>query len=85
MYKRQEEVRALEQDERAILRRSGVRFGAYHIYIPALLKPGPSTLLARLNALATGDADQPGISDISAVSASGRTSTDVDESFDKDI
>ena len=35
-----EEVRGLDQEARAGLRRHGVRFGAYHIYIPALLKPG---------------------------------------------
>jgi ATP-dependent RNA helicase SUPV3L1/SUV3 len=80
-----DEVRALDQDTRAILRRNGVRFGAYHIYIPLLLKPGPSTLLARLRALADGDIDRPGIAEISAVSASGRTSTDIVEEFDKDI
>ena len=31
-----EEVRGLDQEERAGLRRHGVRFGAYHIYVPAL-------------------------------------------------
>ncbi len=80
-----EEVRGLDQDERAGLRRNGVRFGAYHIYVPALLKPGPSTLLARLRALADGDIDKTGISEISSISASGRTSTDIDPSFDADI
>ena len=80
-----EEVRGLSQDERAGLRRNGVRFGAYHIYIPALLKPGPSTLLARLKALNDGDIDRQGISEISAISASGRTSTDVDPALDADI
>ncbi len=80
-----EEVRGLSQDERAGLRRNGVRFGAYHIYIPVLLKPGPSTLLARLKALKDGDIDRQGISDISAVSASGRTSTDVDAALGADI
>ncbi len=80
-----EDVRALEQEERAGLRRNGVRFGAYHIYIPALLKPGPSTLLARLKALKDGDIDRSGISEISAVSASGRTSANVDQAFDAEI
>ena len=39
-----EDVRGLDQEARAGLRRHGVRFGSHHIYFPALLKPGPSTL-----------------------------------------
>ncbi|MGB6539105.1 MAG: helicase-related protein, partial [Xanthobacteraceae bacterium] len=46
-----EEVKGLLQPERAGLRKRGVRFGAYHIYIPALLKPTPRALAARLSAL----------------------------------
>src|SRR5690606_20770011 len=34
-----EEVRSLDQEARGALRRLGVRFGAYHIFVPALLKP----------------------------------------------
>jgi ATP-dependent RNA helicase SUPV3L1/SUV3 len=34
-----EEVRGLDQDSRAALRRLGVRFGAYHVFMPMLLKP----------------------------------------------
>ena len=33
-----QEVKELDQDMRATLRRYGVRFGTYYIYIPALLK-----------------------------------------------
>ena len=36
---------------RATLRKYGVRFGAYHIYLPALLKPAPRALAAQLWAL----------------------------------
>src|SRR5208282_4307599 len=39
-----EEVKGLEQPERANLRKYGVRFGAYHIYLPLLLKPAPRAL-----------------------------------------
>ena len=39
-----EEVKQLDQDMRAPLRKHGVRFGAYHIFIPALLKPAPTQL-----------------------------------------
>ena len=47
-----EEVRGLDQDTRAGLRRHGVRFGAWHIYIPALLKPAPTALRLLLWTLA---------------------------------
>ena len=36
-----DEVKGLQQPERASLRKYGVRFGAYHIYLPPLLKPTP--------------------------------------------
>ena len=37
-----EEVKALGQEERAKLRGFGVRFGAYSLFLPALLKPAPT-------------------------------------------
>ncbi len=40
-----EEIKSLDQDGRAQLRKYGVRFGAHHIYFPLLLKPGASDLL----------------------------------------
>ncbi|MGA2943434.1 MAG: helicase-related protein, partial [Xanthobacteraceae bacterium] len=39
-----DEVKGLEQPARASLRKYGVRFGTYHVYVPALLKPGPRAL-----------------------------------------
>jgi ATP-dependent RNA helicase SUPV3L1/SUV3 len=39
-----QEVRELDQDTRARLRRHGVRFGAWHLFIPAMLKPAPTRL-----------------------------------------
>ena len=36
-----DDVKSLDQPARASLRKYGVRFGAYHIYVPALLKPAP--------------------------------------------
>ncbi len=38
----------LDQDLRATLRKCGVRFGFYHVFMPALLKPAPARLLALL-------------------------------------
>jgi ATP-dependent RNA helicase SUPV3L1/SUV3 len=81
----QEDVRGLEQDARASLRRHGVRFGAHHVYVPALLKPGPSTLLAQLWALKSRDTDVAGLAELPAISASGRTSIAVDPSFDAEV
>ena len=34
------QVKNLDQSARAALRKLGVRFGAFYIYVPALLKPG---------------------------------------------
>ena len=46
-----EDMKGLEQPARAILRKYGVRFGAYHIYLPLLLKPAPRALAAQFWAL----------------------------------
>jgi ATP-dependent RNA helicase SUPV3L1/SUV3 len=46
-----EEVKALSQDDRAKLRALGARFGAFNIYVPALLKPAPTELRLLLWAL----------------------------------
>lgn len=37
-----EEIRQLDQPARSQLRKYGVRFGAFNIYLPLLLKPGPA-------------------------------------------
>ncbi len=39
-----DDVKALSQDDRATLRRYGVKFGAFHIFVPVLLKPGATAL-----------------------------------------
>lgn len=46
-----EDVKVLDQPSRAQLRKYGVRFGAFNIYLPMLLKPAPAELLATLWAL----------------------------------
>jgi ATP-dependent RNA helicase SUPV3L1/SUV3 len=78
-----EDVRALDQDARGALRRLGVRFGAYHIFVPALLKPGPAGLLTLLWALSNDAKDRDGYGDVVNMLASGRTSVIVDPSYDK--
>jgi ATP-dependent RNA helicase SUPV3L1/SUV3 len=80
-----EEVRSLDQDARAGLRTLGVRFGAYHLYVPQLLKPAPSSLLASLWALKNGGLDQPGLSELSGLAASGRTSLPVEPAFPRPL
>ncbi|WP_333832765.1 helicase-related protein [Rubrimonas sp.] len=37
-----EDVKALDQDGRAALRKHGVRFGQHHVFMSALLKPAPT-------------------------------------------
>jgi ATP-dependent RNA helicase SUPV3L1/SUV3 len=49
-----EEIRSLDQEARAELRKFGVRFGAYNIYFPLLLKPAAADLLLLLWALRHG-------------------------------
>jgi ATP-dependent RNA helicase SUPV3L1/SUV3 len=50
----QNEIQALDQAARAQLRQYGVRFGAFNVYIPALLKPAAADLLLLLWALYAG-------------------------------
>lgn len=48
------EIKALDQAARAQLRKYGVRFGAFNVYIPALLKPAAADLLLLLWSLHAG-------------------------------
>ncbi len=80
-----QEMRTLDQDGRAALRRHGVRFGAYHIFLPALLKPAPRTLAAQLWALRNGGLDQRGLDEIAHLAGSGRTSIKVDKDIAKGL
>ncbi len=77
-----EDVRGLDQDARAALRRLGVRFGAFHIFVPALLKPAPAGLVTMLWALSNDAKDRPGFGDVVAILAAGRTSVAADQTFD---
>ncbi|WEX09875.1 helicase-related protein [Chelativorans sp. AA-79] len=78
-----EEVRALDQEARAALRRLGVRFGAYHVFIPSLIKPGPAGLATLLWALKNDAKDRPGYGDVVAALAAGRTSIVTDPTFER--
>lgn len=76
------DVKALEQEARGTLRKHGVRFGAYALFVPQLLKPAPANLLAMLWALQNGGTEQPGLRELPQLNASGRTSIPVDPEID---
>ena len=78
-----EEVKGLDQSARATLRKYGVRFGAYHIYVPALLKPAPRVLATQLWALKHGGSETKGLEAIEQLAASGRTSIAADPDIAK--
>lgn len=80
-----EDMRSLDQEGRAALRRLGVRFGAYHVFIPSLIKPAPASLITLLWALHNDGKDKLGFGDIVHALASGRTSMVVNQSFDKEF
>lgn len=80
-----EEMKALDQEGRAALRQLGIRFGAFHLYLPALLKPAPRALAAQLWALKHGGPDLSGLDDIAHLAASGRTSFPVDKAVPKGL
>ena len=74
-----EEVKGLDQPSRATLRKYGVRFGAYHIYLPVLLKPAPRALATQLWALKHEAPDAKGVGELLHLAASGRTSIPIDK------
>ncbi|PZU89394.1 MAG: helicase [Chelatococcus sp.] len=80
-----EEMKALDQEGRAGLRQLGIRFGAFHLYVPALLKPAPRALAAQLWALKHGSPEQAGLDDISHLASSGRTSFQADKAVPKGL
>ncbi len=79
----QGELKTLAQEARGSLRKLGVRFGAYHVTTPLLLKPGPRALAAQLWALKHGGPEMKGLDDIAHLSSSGRTSIPVDTEVSK--
>lgn len=78
-----DDVKTLDQDARASMRKHGIRFGAYHIFMPALLKPAPAELITLLWALKNDGLDKPGYGDLIPALAAGRTSVVTDPSFER--
>ena len=77
-----DDVKSLDQDGRAALRRYGVRFGFYHVFVPALIKPAPAGLLTLLWSLAHDGRDSAGFGEIVPLLAAGRTSVVTDPAYD---
>ncbi|PID36840.1 MAG: disulfide oxidoreductase [Rhodobacterales bacterium] len=68
------EVKALDQETRGELRKHGVRFGQFTIFMPAMLKPAPTRLRLLLWSLAGGrdefpEAPPPGLVTIPSIEA----------------
>ncbi|CDZ32140.1 MgpS [Neorhizobium galegae bv. officinalis] len=78
-----DDVKSLDQDARASMRRYGIRFGAYHVFMPMLLKPAPAELITLLWALKNDGLDKPGYGDLIPALAAGRTSVVADPTFER--
>jgi len=75
------EMKDLDQASRATLRKYGVRFGAYHIYFPGLLKPAARALASLLWAEKQDNVDMSALSGAQHLASSGRTSFPVDKAL----
>jgi len=81
-----EELKTLDQEGRSALRKVGIRFGAYHIYVPALVKPAPRALAAQLWALKNGGTSEiKGLDEVPHLAGSGRTSFAADKEVPKGL
>src|SRR4029453_5360904 len=78
------EMKDLHQPSRALLRKYGVRFGAYHIYFPGLLKPAARSLASLLWAGKLDNVDLAALSSAQHLASSGRTSFPVDKTLPRD-
>jgi ATP-dependent RNA helicase SUPV3L1/SUV3 len=78
------EMKDLDQPSRASLRKYGVRFGAYHIYFPALLKPAARALASLLWAQKEDNVDMQALSGAQHMASSGRTSFPLDKQLNRD-
>ncbi|WP_208435367.1 hypothetical protein [Bartonella phoceensis] len=78
-----EVVKNLDQESRSVLRRLGVRFGAFHIYVAGMLKPASVQATTLLWNLQNGDHDQTGLGEIFAALSAGRTSLVVEPSYNQ--
>jgi ATP-dependent RNA helicase SUPV3L1/SUV3 len=78
------QLKALAQNDRAELRKLGVRFGAYYVFAPTLIKPAARTLALQLWSLhAPGDAGALR-TPLAQVASSGRTSLLIDKMISRE-
>ena len=80
-----EDVKGLDQSSRASLRKYGLRFGAYHIYIPPLLKPAPRALATLLYAIKADTGEMRGLDEVQQLASSGRTSIPANKDVPKNL
>ncbi len=80
-----DDAKALDQEARSNMRKLGIRFGAYHIFLPAMLKPAPAQLVTLLWALKNDAKEKPGYGDVVAALAAGRTSMVADPTFEREF
>jgi ATP-dependent RNA helicase SUPV3L1/SUV3 len=73
------DLKALDQPARAQLRKYGVRFGAFNVYVPALLKPAAGDLLLLLWSLYSGEAHGLDLDALPARPQQGLTSVEADK------
>ncbi|MET3589222.1 ATP-dependent RNA helicase SUPV3L1/SUV3 [Bartonella silvatica] len=78
-----ETVKNLDQASRAVLRRLGVRFGAFYIYVSGVLKPIPVQAITLLWNLQNEGHDQTGLDEIFSALSAGRTSLAVEPSYNR--
>ncbi len=79
------QVRALDQNARAMLRKHGVRFGAYYIYVPTVLKPAARVLALQLWGLQTPGVGAESLEQtLASLASSGRTSLPYDHSISRE-
>jgi ATP-dependent RNA helicase SUPV3L1/SUV3 len=80
-----DDVKSLDQEGRASMRKYGIRFGAYHVFMPALLKPAPAELITLLWALKNDALGKPGYGDLIPALAAGRTSIVTDHAYERNF
>ncbi len=73
-----EEIKSLDQNARAQLRKYGVRFGAFNIYFPILLKPAAAELILTLWSLKNAGANGLSIDALPDAPRAGLTSFNPD-------
>lgn len=74
------ELKELDQPARSQLRKYGVRFGAYSVFMPALLKPAPARLLLTLWSLQRDTEAADPFADLPNPPAPGLTSAPAEQS-----